>query len=453
MALSLIARPLMALPPERQYSVRMQRFRPIPSAMQATGRRWQRDRRGVTSLFSLVAMMLFTMLLVMLTNIVRHVDDKVRLQNAADAAAYSGAAVLARGMNSIAFANHLEAETFALAALLRALEDRGSQNARQLLPVLQLVLGAPESAAPVSGDRLLPNYQRDVVALFPALAQESTHEIALRHGLPQGRLPQTASQARLLPDSQFGPRGPQPGILWLPRGVPVNAVDESDPLHRTLPVIDPNLDGADFDRLVDAGDHQAAAAVRRLEMATQALEAMHDRLPAARQQDATLLADATRYLMELLEVDYPTTNLPMLLRSGIGAPNDSEASDGGADNAVVATVHRAFDREHGARLFVNPLAGRSDAVAFAQAELFLPRPRYRCCPWTLDAGAGLMNNTDPWPRDWDSFNQTWSVRLIPADAAAAWAILQSQAPPPAGTMRPLPLDGVTPLDIERVNTH
>jgi len=415
--------------------------------------RLHRDQRGVTSLLSLVAVMVFTMLLVMLTNLVRHVDDKVRMQNAADAAVYSGAGVLARGMNSIAFANHLEAETFALTALLQALDDRGSRPARRLLPVMRLVLGTPESTAPVTGDRLLPEYQRDVIALFPGMAQETTHEIALRHGLPQGRLPQGASQARASTSSQFGPRGPQAGVLWLARGASVSGTDESDPGARSLPVIDPNIDGADWARLTDLGERQTIAAVQRLEVAMRALRAFHERLPEARRQDQSLLQDATRMLNRLLEVDYPTTNLPMLLRSQTGIAPPSGPTNGVDDHSVLATVHRAFDREHGSRLFVNPLASRSDAVTFAQAEFFLPRPRYRCCPWTLETDDGVVNNRDDWPRDWDSFNQTWSVRLIPADETAALAVLQTQPPPPAAGLRPVRLEGVTPLDVERVNTH
>src|ERR1044072_12685 len=104
----------------------MMRLHNIARQALCSARRLHRDQRGVTSLLSLVAVMVFTMLLVMLTNVVRHVDDKVRMQNAADAAAFSGAAVLARGMNSIAFANHLQAETLALTALTRALDERGS---------------------------------------------------------------------------------------------------------------------------------------------------------------------------------------------------------------------------------------------------------------------------------------------------------------------------------------
>jgi hypothetical protein len=430
----------------------MRRAKLIATRVRQIAGTLHRDQRGVTSLLSLVAVMLFTMLLVMLTNVVRHIDDKVRMQNAADAAAFSGAAVLARGMNAVAFANHLQAETFALTALSRALEDRGSQTARQLLPVLRLVLGTPESDVPVSGDRLIPEYQRDVVAVFPDLAREATHEIALRHGLPQGRL-QSNSQAQTSAPASFGPRGAQAGVLWRMAGTAVSDADESDPLSRTLPLVDPNSDGSDWARLLDVGDRQVVAAVRRLEMATEALRTLHDQLPAARRQDASLLGDATEYLVRLLEVDYPTTNLPLLLRSQTGTPAPAGIADRTRDNSVVATVHRAFDREHGPRLFVNPLASRFDAVTFAQAEFFLPRPRYRCCPWVLETPVGEMNNTDPWPRDWDSSNQTWSARLVPADETAIHTILQAVPPSPAGGMRPLRLDGVTPLDIERINTH
>ncbi len=98
----------------------------------------------------------------------------------------------------------------------------------------------------------------------------------------------------------------------------------------------------------------------------------------------------------------------MILRSQTGssfAPDSPEFVD---DFAVLGVVYRSFDREHGPRLFQNPLAIQSDAMAYAQAEFFLPRPRYRCCPWQIETERGPVNNRDPWPRDWDSYNQTWS---------------------------------------------
>ena len=54
------------------------------------------DQRGTISIMSVFCLLMFTMVLVMVTNVARHVDDKLRMQNGADAAAYSGGVVLAR---------------------------------------------------------------------------------------------------------------------------------------------------------------------------------------------------------------------------------------------------------------------------------------------------------------------------------------------------------------------
>ena len=58
-----------------------------------------RDERGVISILTVFAMLMLTALLGMVMNVGRQVDGKIRMQNAADAAAYSGGVVLARGMN------------------------------------------------------------------------------------------------------------------------------------------------------------------------------------------------------------------------------------------------------------------------------------------------------------------------------------------------------------------
>ena len=60
----------------------------------------------------------------MVMNVGRHVDGKLRMQNAADSAAYSGGVVLARGMNTLAFTNHLLCDVFAVTAILREARDR-----------------------------------------------------------------------------------------------------------------------------------------------------------------------------------------------------------------------------------------------------------------------------------------------------------------------------------------
>ena len=50
---------------------------------------------------------MLTMLLGMVMNVGRDVDAKIRLQNTADAVALSGGTVMARGLNVLAFTNHL----------------------------------------------------------------------------------------------------------------------------------------------------------------------------------------------------------------------------------------------------------------------------------------------------------------------------------------------------------
>lgn len=67
---------------------------------------------GSTSLVSVFSLMLLTVLLGMVINTSRQVDSKVRLQNAADAATYSGGAALVRGMDGIAFTNHMLSDVF-----------------------------------------------------------------------------------------------------------------------------------------------------------------------------------------------------------------------------------------------------------------------------------------------------------------------------------------------------
>src|SRR5262245_23198502 len=84
-----------------------------------------RDERGTISVMSVITIFALTLLLGMVINAGRQVDEKIRLQNAADAAAYSGGAVMARGLNALAFSNHLEAEVFALVAYMRAGRDAG----------------------------------------------------------------------------------------------------------------------------------------------------------------------------------------------------------------------------------------------------------------------------------------------------------------------------------------
>ncbi len=87
-------------------------------------RRWHRDEEGVISVLSVFAALMLTMVLGMVINVGQHVDGKVRMQNAADAAAHSGGVVIARGLNGLAYTNRLLCEVFALTAWVLATPHR-----------------------------------------------------------------------------------------------------------------------------------------------------------------------------------------------------------------------------------------------------------------------------------------------------------------------------------------
>lgn len=98
----------------------------FPGVVQSL-RSLHRNQQGTISILSVFAVMLLTMLLGMVMNVGRHVDGKLRMQNAADAAAYSGGVVIARGMNTLAFTNHLLCDVFAVTAFLREARDRNAE--------------------------------------------------------------------------------------------------------------------------------------------------------------------------------------------------------------------------------------------------------------------------------------------------------------------------------------
>lgn len=273
------------------------------------------NQHGAISILTVFILLMFTMLLMMVFNVAKQHDDKLRMQNAADAAAYSGGVVLARGMNAIAFSNHLEADVFAITAFLREARDRNAagyvpevlsawaaagnkfsgatfpkfqgldgainrkvplelefvnawsemaaQAAQNMLPVFQYILGTPGSQAPGARDHLIPEFQRTIVQIVPSLAQEVTLEISLRHGLHQQQLDQLNVNVR---DSQLAyssQRGPQPGVLWTTSVVPVGYDAETDPNTRTLPVVDPEPYQTDYFAIPNAELYLQHAQARR----------------------------------------------------------------------------------------------------------------------------------------------------------------------------------------------
>lgn len=221
------------------------------------------DERGTISILTVATIIGLMMLMGMVLNAARHYDDKVKMQNAADAATYSGGVVLARGMNAISFSNHLLCDVFALTAFMRESRDRNAEALvpeildawAKIGPIFQRSefpkfgrLGSAISAKVplereavrsygemsaltaqfvlpvfeyVLQERLIPEFQRSVVRTLPNVSQQATTEVARRHGIRQ-------------------PKRPQVGILWRTMGQPVGFPDEMDPNIRTLPAVDPS---------------------------------------------------------------------------------------------------------------------------------------------------------------------------------------------------------------------
>src|SRR5262245_19563357 len=105
--------------------------------------RLNKSRRGAITLATVFAVLFLAILLGMVINVGRQLDGKVKLQTAADSATQSGGLALARGMNTLAFTNHLLCETFALTAFFREARDRHSE---QLTPE---ILAAWDNIGPV----------------------------------------------------------------------------------------------------------------------------------------------------------------------------------------------------------------------------------------------------------------------------------------------------------------
>ena len=414
------------------------------------------DERGTISIITVFTLLMFTMLLIMIVNVGTHIDDKLKMQNAADASTYSGGVVLARGMNGLAFTNHLLSDVFAMTAFLREGRDR---NAESLVPPVleawntagqtlaqapfekfaelgeamqrkvpleqeavtaygELTSASSEISLPVFEHileaHLIGEFQRDLLNTLPRIAQEVTDEVARRHGL-LGRPSQegsSPSMARYESD-----RGRQMGVLWRTNAMPVALADETDPLTRTMPVVDPDPYQDDYPQLLDADAYLQQALRQRRSLALHFLNQWNfDRLRLFN-YDVKMSAFFPMWrmatcgqLQRLLNVEYPVTNVPMQLRRTPDGPSMEEFIQQAEnfdpnlplnrrrddhypmvmqnlrqltdldqyveDNFhFVGAVYRKHRSELGPGLFQNPLAETADAQAFSQIYLFVPRPR------------------------------------------------------------------------------
>ncbi len=489
-----------------------------------------RNERGTISILTTFAMLMFTMLLLLIMNVALQVDDKVKMQNAADAATYSGGVVIARGMNAIAFANHLEADVFAVTAFLREARDQNAASivpqvlqawveaaalfgpaqfpkfipltsvippkaameqelvdawsemafsaADFALPVFEYILGTPENEMSPAYDHLIPNFQRAVVSTIPQLSAEVTMEVALRHGLTAEEQRNLSQQLRDNPQSAAGERGPQYGVLWRTSLYPVGGTDEDDPMTRTLPVVDPDPSGNDFNAVPDGPTYLARAQSRRNQLAhdylnqwindrdlTRGLGFFGEEAKMSQFQELFRIA-ACGQLNDLLNVEYPTTNVPFMLRNDIEqAATQSEINRIlEEDYTFVGVAYRKHVNEMAPRRFIYPGDETADALTFSQIALFIPRSRflfyngswvYYTYYFDPDTGTWIPvphAYTDDWVNEWSLFNQNWMVKLVPATAASVPMILETQPGGMVDTRLP-DLSNPAVEEINAISTH
>lgn len=531
------------------------------------------DQRGSISIISVFVLMMFTMLMIMIVNIGTHVDDKLKMQNAVDAATYSGGIVLARGMNSLAYTNHLLCDVFALTAFLReasgrnaeqivlgnqeqgiagiltawdetadvlmespflkfadigrAVERRVPKERDTVLAYAEMNAAAAEMTLPVFeyilSERLIGHYQRAIIQTLPEVAQEATNEVARRHGLLGRSSREGSSQLQADYEAE---RGQQYGVLWKTSGIPVWYEDETNPLTRTLPAVDPDPDEQDFPQLVDADRYMAQALEQRRNLANTYLRQWNfDRLRLFRYEARMNLffylwrIATCGHLDELLNFEYPTTNLPIVMRH-LEDGSDMEGVIRRAENMLrpLRTLNRRRDPDHpvvmdnlrqlmdldayidrdfhfvgvayrrhrnelGPGLFSNPLALNSDAMTFAQARLFIPRPRKRLnfvsnnpnseiglggtygFTSSIELSRGEVTpatRPDPfderwglegWPTHWDLLNQNWMVQLVPATTPTLNSILAANPGGELEGFRPPDFSGADSRTLKRINHH
>lgn len=341
-----------------------------------------RDERGTISILSVIVLLLLTMLMGMIMNVGEQIDDKIKMQNSVDAATYSSGVVLARGLNTIAFTNHLLSETFALTAYFREGRDRYAESlvpeildtwkavgeqmemsqfklirdikpainpkiqmerelvktfsdmtavkARLLIPAFERILGVPEGYSfsadqqqAVADSHLIPVFQRQVVQAISESSRQISAEVAKRN-MP-------------------GPlRRKTQCVIWSLQTNSQSLIDDANPIERLMPALDPANEGPDVSYL-SSGEkflYQQMARKRRDQLAANYLRQWIDddnfdlgpferntmdqggRVSAKMSQFINLYRGFTcAKLNHLLHDQFPQTNLPHVLRQPLSRQN------------------------------------------------------------------------------------------------------------------------------------
>jgi hypothetical protein len=442
--------------------------------------RLHRDQQGTISIVAVFAALMLTVLLGMVMNAGREVDGKIRMQNAADAAAYSGGVTLARGMNSLVFTNHLLCDVFAMTAFMREGQEGNASSympdilaawARvgpifgsasrypkfrqmgpaitQEVPLEQNLVDAYQRWAAalaaevlpafeqILADELIPKYQRAVVDAYPDIAQQAALAAAGWDGTPDHG------------------RGKMLAAVWQTSGQLVSG--SRDASTRVLPVVDPELDN-----LFNQDDYVAAARQQRSSLSHHYLNDWNNQCLVFFDAYAKMsrFNDLWRgftcgQLEHLLNVEYPTSNLPFQIRQR-GDVDDNTYLD--ESFTYLALVYWRKMPELAPRIFQNPMD--NDAVAYAAVRMFVPRGRlvwefigpggggggspgigiggmpgeFPTLPGTGTTGTGGTGSGGGYwivaregiPTDWNLLNQSWNCQLVPAVQPALVTILQTQ---------------------------
>jgi hypothetical protein len=436
-----------------------------------------RNERGSISLATVFALLLLVMLLGMVINVGKQVDSKVKMQNAADAATYSGGIVIARGMNSLAFTNHMLSETMALTAIMREGRDRhaepyipsilaawdkigpvlstsGFEKFDRLGPAIPQKTPAEQEMVTAFGDWMaatsevvlpiledilnaerIPQLQRQIVAVIPEMSQAASGVIADRH--------------TTMPSSRERARNRISGVLWRTIGDPTGGGSEET--RGTLPVIDPVADTSP-----DAATYQGQAIERRNFYAKLYLGLWNNELMYAfdtvgqMSQLGSLWREFSCGQLNQVFEENSGRNYPHVIRRNEDADQNTWLE---RDYTFVGVTYRRKVQPLMARLYRDSLL--IDSQAFAQGMLFAPRRRPVDVRFNIYGQARFARNLAP--GHWDLWNQNWSFQLMPATATNLPMILQSQPQTSyasgAGGLNLPRFQNLSVSELQRVNSH
>ena len=283
--------------------------------------------------------------------------------------------------------------------------DWAAAASETMLPVFEEILA----------QEMIPEFQRALTEATPRLAQYAADEVVRRHG------------------DAWPVRSELHAQLWRTVADPVGGMSEVD--RRTLPVVDPVADVA-----LDLIPYQNTARLQRERLANRYLEDWNAEtletfdVWGKMSQFSNLWRIFTcGQLRQLLEVEYPNSNLPFQIRDEVSQVLDvNEHLE--RDFMFVGVVYddRLQDRVPG--VFQNPLA--ADAQAYSQIMMFVPRRRLIKVYLGPDRDPSGRDVEEPdavvvrqsrawYATDWNLLTQNWNTQLVPATTSSLFAILST----------------------------